>query len=270
MWVDTHCHLDAGEFGGQSASVAAATAAAAAGVRAIVIPAIARSNFGTVAQLARQVGNGCYALGIHPLFVPTSTESDLQALRVALATAVDDPLFIGMGEIGLDFFVPALKEPPLREKQEFFFAEQLKMARDFSLPVLLHVRRSQDIILKYLRRIAVPGGIAHAFNGSNQQAQTFVDLGFRLGFGGAMTFARALQIRRLATDLPLSSIVLETDAPDISPAWLHPAINTPDQIPRIGAVLAELRGLTPAEVAAATHANALAALPRLASTGLGL
>ncbi|WP_050469291.1 TatD family hydrolase [Herbaspirillum chlorophenolicum] len=268
MWVDTHCHLDAGEFDGHSASVA--DDAAQAGVRAIVIPAIARVNFGTVAQLAREVGNGVYALGIHPLYVPTAQESDLQALRTAIEGALADPLFIGIGEIGLDFFVPELKETPLREKQEFFFSEQLKLARDFELPVLLHVRRSQDIILKHLRRIRVPGGIAHAFNGSFQQAQAFIDLGLHLGFGGAMTFPRSLQIRRLAAELPLPAIVLETDAPDISPAWRHPGINTPDQIPRIGEVLAELRGLPLQEVAAATSANARAALPRLASSGLSL
>ncbi|MBP0599511.1 TatD family hydrolase [Herbaspirillum sp. LeCh32-8] len=268
MWVDTHCHLDAGEFGGHSASVA--DGAAQAGVRAIVIPAIARVNFGTVAQLAREVGNGVYALGIHPLYVPTAKESDLDALCSAIEAALHDPLFVGIGEIGLDFFVPALKEPPLREKQEFFFAEQLKLARDFELPVLLHVRRSQDIILKHLRRIRVPGGIAHAFNGSFQQAQTFIELGLHLGFGGAMTFPRSLQIRRLAAELPLSSLVLETDAPDISPAWRHPDANTPDQIPRIGEVLAELRNMPVDEIAAATTANALAALPRLASSGLTL
>jgi TatD DNase family protein len=268
MWVDTHCHLDAGEFGGHSVSVA--DDAAQAGVRAIVIPAIARANFGAVAQLARAVGNGVYALGIHPLYVPTAKESDLEALRAAIEAALADPLFVGIGEIGLDFFVPELTEPAMREKQEFFFAGQLKLARDFGLPVLLHVRRSQDIILKHLRRIRVPGGIAHAFNGSFQQAQTFIELGLRLGFGGAMTFPRSLQIRRLAAELPLSSIVLETDAPDISPAWRHPDANTPDQIPRIGEVLGELRGMAAPDVAAATTANALAALPRLASAGLPL
>jgi TatD DNase family protein len=268
MWVDTHCHLDAGEFGARSAAVAGQ--AAAAGVRAIVIPAIARFNFDTVAQLAREVGNGVYALGIHPLFVPTAQPSDLVALRQAIGQAMDDPLFVGIGEIGLDFFVPQLKEPAMREKQELFLSEQLKMARDFALPVLLHVRRSQDIVLKHLRRIRVPGGIAHAFNGSFQQAEAYIGLGLHLGFGGAMTFPRALQIRRLAAELPLSSLVLETDAPDIAPAWRHPEVNTPDQIPRIGQILAELRGMTPDDIAVASTGAALAALPRLAGSGLAL
>lgn len=262
-WIDTHCHLDAGEFAGEELVVA--DGAAGQGVAMIVVPAVAAFNFKTVATLAAQRANCVYALGIHPLYVPTAGEGDLLLLRQAIEAALQDPRFVAIGEIGLDFFVPELKEAALREKQEHFYSEQLKLAREYSLPVLLHVRRSQDIILKYLRRIAVPGGIAHAFNGSFQQAQTFIELGFKLGFGGAMTFPRSLQIRRLASELPLEAIVLETDAPDISPAWLHPARNTPDQIPRIGQVLAELRGIGVAEIAAATSANAHAVLPRLAA-----
>jgi len=263
MWVDTHCHLDAGEFAGEELAVA--EGAAGQGVGMIVVPAVAPFNFDAVARLARQRGNCVYALGIHPLYVPNCDESDLSALRNAVEAALNDKRFVAIGEIGLDFFVPALKEPAMREKQEHFYREQLKLAREFDLPVLLHVRRSQDIILKYLRRIVVPGGIAHAFNGSFQQAETFIGLGFKLGFGGAMTFPRSLQIRRLAAEVPLEAVVLETDAPDISPAWLHPQRNTPDQIPRIGQVLAELRGMDIADVAAATSANAHAVLPRLAA-----
>jgi TatD DNase family protein len=174
-----------------------------------------------------------------------------------------DERFVGIGEIGLDFFVPELITDVMREKQTHFYVEQLKIAREFDLPVILHVRRSQDMLLKHLRRISVVGGIAHAFNGSEQQAQAFISLGFALGFGGAMTFTRALQIRRLATQLPLSAVVLETDAPDISPAWLHPGVNTPAQLPRIAAVLAELRGQPLAEIAAQTSNNVARVLPRL-------
>ena len=125
------------------------------------------------------------------------------------------------------------------------------------------LRRAQDAILKQLRRIEVPGGIAHAFNGSRQQAEMFIALGFKLGFGGAMSYEGSRRIRELAATLPLEAIVLETDAPDISPSWVHPGRNSPDQIPRIGAVLAELRGLTVEEVAAATSVNARAILPRI-------
>jgi TatD DNase family protein len=261
MWIDTHCHLDAHEFGGESLAVA--QRAAQAGVSMIVIPAVDRYNFGPVAQLAATAPNASYALGIHPMCVPKATEDDLAALRVLVEAAMDDPRFVAIGEIGLDFFVPMLTAPAMREKQDHFLREQLRMARDFGLPVLMHVRRSQDQVLKHVRQIRPAGGIAHAFNGSFQQAQTYIDLGFKLGFGGAMTFTRALQIRRLAATLPLEAIVLETDAPDISPAWIHPERNSPEQLPAIGAVLAELRGIGEDEVKSATRDNAIAALPRL-------
>ncbi|MGB6054760.1 MAG: TatD family hydrolase [Burkholderiaceae bacterium] len=262
MWIDTHCHLDAAEFGGRQAQLVAQ--AAAAGVSCIVVPAVAPSNFDAVASLSAADARCVHALGIHPLYVAEAREADLARLRAAAARAMPDPRFVAIGEIGLDFFVPELRDGPLRDKQEFFFAEQLKIAREFELPVLLHVRRAQDVVLKHLRRIGVAGGIAHAFNGSFQQAQRFIEFGFRLGFGGAMTYPRALQIRRLASQLPLGAIVLETDAPDIAPSWLHPAPNRPDQIPRIGVTLAALRGLLPEQVAEHTGANAAAAIPRLA------
>lgn len=262
MWIDTHCHLDAHEFANEQDLIA--QRAAQLGVSRIVIPAVERANFATVAALAQAEPTCRYALGIHPMYVARADEQDLKALRDALPTAMADPRFVAIGEIGLDFFIPELRDGPLRERQEFFYAEQLKIARDFDLPVLLHVRRSQDSILKYLRRIKVPGGIAHAFNGSFQQAETFIGLGFKLGFGGAMTFTRSLQIRRLATELPLEAIVLETDAPDISPAWLHPQRNSPEQLPQIGETLASLRSMSAADVAAATSNNAHVVMPRLA------
>lgn len=263
MWIDTHCHLDAGEFSGEENAIA--QHAARQGVSCIVIPAVERGNFAKVAALAHQQTNCTYALGIHPIYVPQADENDLIVLRESITQAMHDPRFVAIGEIGLDFFVSDLKDGSLREKQEHFYSEQLKMARDFDLPVLLHVRRSQDTLLKYLRRIPVRGGIAHAFNGSFQQAQTFIDLNFKLGFGGAMTFTRALQIRRLATELRQEALVLETDAPDISPMWLHPARNSPEELPRIGEVLAQLRGMPVPDIARITADNARAALPRMAA-----
>jgi TatD DNase family protein len=262
MWIDTHVHLDAPEFGEQSLDVAAR--AAQAGVSMIMAMAVERSNFGAVASLAAGAPNVCYALGIHPICVPQAKGEDLEFLREAAQSALDDPNFVGIGEIGLDYFIPQLCEPAMREKQERFFREQLRIARDLNLPVMTHVRRSQDQVLKHLRQIRPPGGIAHAFNGSFQQAKTFIDLGLHLGFGGAMTFTRALQIRRLATELPLGAIVLETDSPDIPPSWVHPGRNSPDQLPGIGAALAELRGIGVEEVREAVYANSLAAVPRLA------
>jgi len=178
---------------------------------------------------------------------------------------------VAVGEIGLDHFVPGLN----RERQERFYAAQLKLARAHGLPVILHVRRSADGLLKHLRRIEVSGGIAHAFNGSDAQAQQFVGRGFKLGFGGAMTFERALQIRHLAATVADDAPVLETDAPDIPPQWLYvkaedratqpPSRNEPSQLPRIANTLAMLRGWTLEDTAIRTSANVLAALPRLAA-----
>jgi TatD DNase family protein len=261
MWIDTHCHLDAHEFGAESLAVA--RRAQDGGVSMIVIPAVERGNFEVVAKIAASAPNASYALGIHPIYVPQASEDDLLALRAHAEAAMADPRFVAIGEIGLDFFIPMLCEPAMREKQEHFMREQLRLARELALPVLMHVRRSQDQVLKHVRQIRPAGGIAHAFNGSFQQAQMYIELGFKLGFGGAMTFARALQIRRLAATLPLAAIVLETDAPDISPAWIHPGRNSPEQLPAIGAALAALRGASISDIQTATRANALAALPRL-------
>ena len=268
-WVDTHCHLDAPEFASDRDAVVAR--ARAAGVAMQVIPAVLAAHFDTVRQLAQQHGLA-YALGIHPLYVDRSADDDLDRLAQALRAHRDDPRLVAVGEIGLDGFVPGLDWA----RQQRFYTAQLKLARDAGLPVILHVRRSADGLLQGLRRMAVPGGICHAFNASAAQAAVFVGMGFRLGFGGAMTFERALQIRRLATELPAHSLVLETDAPDIPPHWLYrPAAertpsdpspqrrNEPAELPRMAQTLAGLRGWSLAETASVTSANAVAALPGL-------
>ena len=159
---------------------------------------------------------------------------------------------VAVGEIGLDFFVPGHDA----SRQEQFFIEQLQIAAEFNLPVLLHVRRAVVQVLKCLRHSKVLRGIAHAFNGSRQQAQAFIDLGFKLGFGGAMTWPRATRIRQLAAELPLESIVLETDAPDMPPVWRQGQRNLPDQLLPIAESLAALRFLPLASVLESTTANA--------------
>jgi TatD DNase family protein len=251
--IDSHCHWDASEFNGDA--VPLLQEAVALGVTGFLLPAVERSNWTTVSQLSCAVPEVRYCLGIHPLYVKghnqESLASDLQALRALIPSALNDPRFVGIGEIGLDYFVPDLN----RELQWFAFSEQLKLARDFELPVVMHVRRSQDMILKGVRQFGISHGIAHAFNGSDQQADTFVQLGLCLGFGGAMTYTRALQIRRLASSLPLEALVLETDAPDIAPEWINHERNDSRQLPRIAQVLADLRGISFEQVAVATTAN---------------
>jgi TatD DNase family protein len=253
--VDTHCHLDAVEFDADRDIVV--EAAHDAGVAALVVPAVERANFDAVLALGRRYPCCVPALGVHPMYVEHSSPEDLGVLRQLLATARP----AAIGEIGLDFFVDGFDVA----RQEWFFSEQLKLAREFDLPVLLHVRRAQDTVLKHLRRIRVRGGIAHAFSGSRQQAEEFIKLGFKLGFGGAMTYPPALRIRELAATLPLSAVVLETDAPDIPPEWVGKSgRNSPEQLPRIAQVLAELRGLKMAEIVAATTQNATELMPQLA------
>jgi TatD DNase family protein len=272
MWIDTHCHLDAAEFGAQAHAIRAQ--AATENVVHCIYPAVEVANFEAVRSLAHALGDS-YALGIHPLYVPHAHDDDLLRLDDALAALKTDPRLVAVGEIGLDYFVPALCEPAMRVKQEKFYRAQLKIARKHNLPVIMHVRRSADHLLKGLREIGVSGGIAHAFNGSDQQAQQFIERGFALGFGGAMTYERATQLRHLATNLPLEALVLETDAPDIPPHWLYTTaqqraagvaqgINSPAQLPRIGAVLAQLRGISDEVLARATSANTQRVLPKLA------
>ena len=273
-WIDTHCHLDARELDVDLADVVAR--AAAAGVVHCVVPAVAVSNFQTVRLLAEQFAYS-YALGIHPLCVPQAQDADLYALDAELALRQADPRLVAVGEIGLDFFVPELMKPAMRERQETFYLEQLKLAKKYNLPVILHVRRSADRLLKHLRAIKPTGGwhgIAHAFNGSQQQAEEFINLGFKLGFGGAVTFETALQLRRLASGLPLTALVMETDSPDIPPHWLYTTAaqralgqaqgrNEPAELPRIAQQVASVRGMTVQALAKATTDNALQALPKL-------
>ena len=274
-WIDTHCHLDAQEFWPPAQTIRAQ--AAINHVAMCVLPAVELANFEAVRTLAH-AGGDSYCLGIHPLYVARAGDDALAQLASALQQHHADPRLVAVGEIGLDYFVPELRESPLRERQEYFYREQLKLARQHGLPVVLHVRRSVDQVLKGLREVGGKGGvwhgIAHAFNGSVQQAQAFTALGFKLGFGGALTFDRALQLRRLAASLPLETLVLETDSPDMPPRWLYKTaeqraagepqgVNSPVELPRIGAELAALRGISTKALADATTQNALAALPGL-------
>ena len=267
LWIDTHCHLDAPEFTADLPAVRAR--ARQAGVGLCVWPAVRAADFERVQTLATAHGDA-YALGIHPLFTPHATEQDLQALEQALNQAQGDPHLVAVGEIGLDGFVPGLD----MARQQHFYRAQLALAQRHGLPVLLHVRRSADALLSGLRQCPVVGGLAHAFNGSRQQADQFMAMGFKLGFGGALTFDRALQLRRLASDVPLNALVLETDAPDIPPRWLYRTQaeraqgavmgrNEPAELVRIAQCLAELRGMPLADLAQASTANAMQALPKL-------
>ena len=257
--IDTHCHLDAKEFDADRESVI--QEALNNDIQMMVVPAIHRSNFESVTQLAKTHSCCAHALGIHPMYVTTSTLEDLEFLadEVSRQLKSDQPP-VAIGEIGLDFFIPDYD----KALQEHYFVEQLKIAKKFDLPVILHVRRAIDDVLKHLRKQKIRGGIAHAFNGSRQQAEGFIDLGFKLGFGGSLTYPRALKIRELISTLPLDSVVLETDAPDIPPEWLkNDKRNSPNQLLNVSKIIASLRHINHSQVTEITTNNALEVLPNL-------
>ena len=246
FFIDTHCHLDAAEFDADRDAEYAR--AVAAGVAIQIVPAISRDNFAAVAATCARYPGCLPAWGLHPMYIHVHRPEHLAELRAQIEAQRP----VAIGEIGLDLFVKGLDYAA----QEFFYVEQLKIARDHDLPVLLHCRKANDELLKHLRKIRVRGGVAHAFNGSPQQADAFIKLGFKLGFGGAFTWPRANKLRRLAVALPLDAIVLETDSPDIPPVWIGRGRNAPGELPRIAQTLAELRGIDVAAVAQATTRNA--------------
>jgi TatD DNase family protein len=257
--IDTHCHLDASEFDLDRDQILLETIAT--GVTMIVVPAVTPVNYSHVTALSQQHAHCCYALGMHPMYVDNFSPSDVAGLQTLVTnTLTAENKLVAIGEIGLDFFVTRENG----EIQEYFFSEQLKIAREHDLPVILHVRRAIDDVLKHLRRTTVTGGIAHAFNGSMHQAEAFIELGFKLGFGGAMTYPRALKIRELAKNLPLEAIVLETDAPDMPPAWLEKKErNSPKELLNIAKILADIRGVPLAQIIEITSKNAIEVLPKL-------
>ena len=254
MLIDSHCHLDALEFNQEQDIIV--KLALEHGVEKIIVPAVNRKSFDDVINLRKKFPNCFYALGFHPMYINDMKDDDLDTLQTYLKTY--EP--VAVGEIGLDFFV----KKDNQSLQEEIFVTQLKLASKFDLPVIMHVRQAIDDVLKNLRRYPVKGGIAHAFNGSMQQAHAFIELGFKLGFGGAMTYKRATHIQALAKSLPIESIVLETDAPDIPPSWLgHERRNSPKELNQIAIFFAELRGMDLTSVIEISHQNTLDALPKI-------
>lgn len=245
---DSHCHLDVAEFAADRAAVMAR--ARAAGVARMVVPAVDAAGWPALLELCRHEAGLYPALGLHPIYIDIHRDEDIAELRRLVAA--EKP--VAIGEIGLDFFVKGLD----RERQQWLFERQLAIAGEFSLPVLLHVRKAHEPVLATLKKVKFAhGGIAHAFNGSLVQAQHYIDLGFKLGFGGMLTYERSTRIRALARELPLEAIVLETDAPDMSPVAHHGARNSPEYLPEVLQALAELRGIGTEALAAQLLANTL-------------
>ena len=254
MWIDTHCHLDDDLF---KKSEEVIRLCLEENVNCMVIPAVNKNNFDQVIRISDRNKECAYALGFHPMHLDGFQEKDLELLENYLLK--NDP--VAVGEIGLDLFIR--KDNQLF--QEKVFLAQLKLAKKFDLPVIMHVRGAIDLILKNLRKVKVRGGIAHAFNGSLQQAHQLIELGFKLGFGGAMTYPRAKHIQMLAKELPIEAIVLETDSPDMSPVWLNDNdYNHPKELSKIAEFFCHLRGMESLKTADIIRDNTIEAIPKLA------
>ncbi len=248
--IDTHCHLDVAAFDQDRGQVLQRTRQA--GVCALVIPGVEAEGWQGLLNLCQREPDCHPALGLHPVYLDRHRPEDLKLL----ARLVERHHPLAIGEIGLDYFVRELD----RERQQSLFEQQLDLARRFQLPVLLHVRKAHDQVLETLRRFPVEGGIAHAFSGSLQQAYRYLDLGFKLGFGGMLTFERSRKLRELARRLPAAALVLETDAPDLTVAAHRGERNSPEYLPHCLAALAEVRGEPQQHVAEYTSANASSVL----------
>ncbi len=251
---DSHCHLDLPAFDPDRDAILAHCRRI--GLNNIVIPGVTRERWGRLLTLCAQHRTMLHpALGLHPLFVEQHNESQL----TELAEQIRRHRPVAVGEIGLDYYV----DQPDRKRQLHYFEAQLEIATDAGLPVILHIRKAHDIALSCLRRKNVPGGVVHAFNGSLQQAEQYLALGFRLGFGGTVTHSGAHRLRRLVRQLPLHALLLETDAPDMPPAGHHGERNRPDYLPEILQSIAELCDEEPLRIARQTTlaARKLFALP---------
>ena len=244
--IDTHCHLDVAAFDADRSRVL--HRARRAGVASQLVPGIDSAGWDSLLRLCAGEPDLFPALGLHPVYLDRHEDADLAGLERRIAQASP----VAVGEIGLDFHVVELD----KHRQQQLFEAQLVIARDAGLPVVVHVRKAHDQTLAALRKSGVKGGIIHAFNGSLQQGLQYFDLGFRLGFGGMLTFERSARLRRLAKALPIDAIVLETDAPDLTVASHRGERNSPEYLPEVLTALAGVRDEPPADVARHTTQNA--------------
>lgn|SRR5690554_1517601 len=244
IYIDTHTHLDFPDFDADRDSVLAECERL--GVRRVLLMGVTASNWDRIWSMASADDRLYAAFGLHPVFLDQHQPQDLQLLRDRLDQHAGDPRCCAIGEFGLDYYI----DDPDREQQQRLFEAQLEMAVDLQLPALLHVRRAHAPTIATLKRYRLArGGIIHAFSGSLEEAREYIRLGFRLGLGGAATWPQARRMHRVIAQLPGTSLVLETDSPDMAPAFTPHQRNTPQNLPRICSELAALRGETPEQLA---------------------
>ncbi len=244
--VDSHCHLDAPAFDGDRDAVLAR--AGAAGVAAMVVPAVTAAGWPGLRQACAANPALHPAYGLHPMFLAEHRPPHLDALRAW----VEREAPCAIGECGLDFFVEGLDADTQRQ----YFHAQLQLAREAGLPVIVHARRATEEVIHTLRRVGGLRGVVHSFSGSPEQARQLWDLGFLIGLGGPLTYPRANRLRALVATMPLEFLLLETDAPDQPDAAIRGQRNEPARLPAVAAAIAGLRGQTVEEIAARTSENA--------------
>ncbi|HDT2125951.1 TPA: TatD family hydrolase [Enterobacter roggenkampii] len=247
-FIDTHCHFDFPPFtGDEEQSIAKA---AEAGVQAIIVPSVEAAYFSRVLDLSTRHPALYAALGLHPIVIERHRNEDIEQLDEIVQTAGDK--LVAIGEIGLDLY----REHPHFERQQTILDAQLRLAKRHDLPVILHSRRTHDKLAMHLKRIDLPRkGVVHGFSGSLQQAQRFIELGYKIGVGGTITYPRASKTRDVMAQLPLSALLLETDAPDMPLNGFQGQPNRPEQAARVFATLCELRKETEEAIAGALLEN---------------
>jgi TatD DNase family protein len=249
--IDTHTHLDFDDFEADRDAVLASSQQL--GVERVVVLGVYQRNLQRVWDLALNQPSVYAAFGLHPVFLEEHQPEHVQELRDWLTRLAGHPKLCAVGEIGLDYYI----ESPDRPRQLALLEQQLQLAADFNLPALLHVRRSHADTIAALKRFRLARkGVVHAFAGSREEAREYIKLGFKLGLGGAATWPQALRMHRVIADLPLDSVVLETDSPDMAPAMFPGVRNSPEHLPAICAAIAQLMNITPDTLAAASSANA--------------
>ena len=247
-FTDTHCHFDFPPFTGDEE--ASLQRAAQAGVEKIIVPAVDATRFAAVLALAHQHTPLYAALGLHPIAIEQHSDAALEQLKQQVQQR--PAKLVAIGEIGLDLYM----DNPQFDRQQHFLDAQLRLARDYDLPVILHSRRTHDKLAQHLRRIEVPRrGVVHGFAGSLQQAQTFIAAGYAIGVGGTITYPRASKTRNTIAQLPLTSLLLETDAPDMPLNGFQGEPNRPERVANVWRTLCELREEPPEEIAATIAAT---------------
>jgi len=244
--TDSHAHIDDAGFDGDRDAMF--ERAGRAGIRHIVVPAIDKASWTRIADLCNKRPQALPAYGLHPIFLKQHRREHLNDLR----TYLESNHAVAVGEIGLDFFLPELDPAAQRE----YFVQQLHIARDFDLPVIVHARRAMDEVTSTMKRIGGLRGVVHSFSGSLQQAEKLWELGFHLGIGGPVTYERAQRLRHVVATMPMERLLLETDAPDQPGACHRGERNEPANLVEVLEVIAGLRGVDASVVAHATTDNA--------------